>query len=138
MAKPAKKLSRPQLVNAEDPRLIAFAVDGFSNLSSLLGLAARLPTTKYDPQRLGSVMEIDDEQKSNLLEDIHNAQVGLTQTVKLIGLLMAAQDTSTGYLSAEQAVDLGFSINGLADMLEGLLRVEEELADAVPVGGSHG
>jgi len=41
-------------------------------------------------------------------------------------------------LTLEQTVALGFTINGLADMQEQLLRVEEELADAEPVGGSHG
>jgi hypothetical protein len=43
-----------------------------------------------------------------------------------------------GYLEGSAVPDLGFALNGLADLTEQLLRVQEELADAEPVGGSHG
>jgi hypothetical protein len=125
----------PRLVDLGARRRIEFSPDGISHLSSLLEIGARLPMTRWDSNR--PVVEIDAAEKRDLLSSIHSAMLGLTQTVKLIGLLMAGEGKD-GYLEHGPSVDLGFAINGLADLTERHLRVQEELADAEPVGVSHG
>src|SRR5450631_4556510 len=121
----------PRLVDPVERRR-KFSSNGISHLSGLLEIGARLPVTRWEDTR--HVVEIDATEKTNLLSSIHSATLGLTQTVKLIGLLMAGEGDD-GYLEHGPSVDLGFALNGLADLTEQLLRVQEELADAVPVGG---
>ena len=124
----------PRLVDAGDRRRIEFSPDGISYISGLLGIGTRLPVTYWDSARSGYVAEIDATEKSGLLLTIHEAALGLTQTVRLMGLLMAGEEK--GYLEGNAVPDLGFCLNGLADLTEQLLRVEEELACAEPIGAN--
>jgi len=126
----------PHLVDAGDRQRIEFSPDGISHMSHLLEIGARLPVMRWDSARSGYVIEIDATEKSGLLSTIHEAALGLTQTVRLIGLLMAGAEENKGYLEPGPSVELGFSLNGLADLTEQLLRVEEELACAEPVGAN--
>jgi hypothetical protein len=125
----------PRLVDLGAPQRIEFSPDGISYLSGLLEIGARLPVKRWADSR--PVVKIDAAEKRDLLSRIHEATLGLTQTVKLIGLLMAGEGKN-GYLEYDPSVHLGFALNGLADLTEQLVRVQEELADAEPVGGSHG
>ena len=124
----------PRLVDAGIRHGMAFTGDDLSDLSQLLLIGAQLPMTRYDSEHICSVVETDEEAKTQLLNDIRSATTGVNRTLKLIGALMATQDASSDYLDGDDAVNLGFTVNGLAHMMEQLLQVEEELADAVPVG----
>jgi hypothetical protein len=68
---------------------------------------------------------------------VPKAESGPKQTVKLIGLLMAAKE-KMGIWSTPRASILASPSMGSRTLPSSFLRVQEELADAEPVGGSHG
>jgi hypothetical protein len=136
--KPAPRLASVA-ENVESCLAITFLPDRNSNLSTLLEIASNLPALRYDAERSRSVLEVDAEGKADLLENINSGALALTDAVKMIGLLVANQDKTSGVLTHDAMVDLGFTINGLADLAGQLLRVAvDDIADAEPVGASHG
>ncbi len=127
----------PQLVSVEADEAaqrVDFSSDGVSDLSKLLGIAARLPTIRYDRKRLGGVLDVDAERKESLLSDLQEGTFEITATIKLIGLLMAAQDEATGLLDHQRCVELGYTLIGLADIAEQLVSVSGQIAEAAPSG----
>jgi hypothetical protein len=142
MAKPriAKRKATkptPQLVSVEvdeTTQRVEFSPDGVSDLSNLLGIAAKLPMIRYDRKRLGGVLDVDAERKESLLFDLDKATFEITATIKLFGLLMAAQDEAAGLLDHQRCIELGYTLNGLADIAEQLMSVSGKIAEAAPSG----
>jgi hypothetical protein len=128
-----RETPRPRLVDLGERSRIEFSPDGASHISHLLEIGARLPMTRWDAERNCYVAEIDADEKSGLLSGIREGALGLTQIVKLIGLLLASE-SKDGYFEHGRSIELGFAINGLADLTEQLLRVEADLAVCEPVG----
>jgi hypothetical protein len=89
---------------------------------------------RYDRARLGTVMNLDPQGKSALLEDLSNLMSGLNNTIAQIGMLMSGQDKTSGRVGHEELVSIGFTIEGLAGLAEDILYVREELEEAEPIG----
>ena len=108
---------------------------GGSNLGDLLSLAQSMPTLRYDAARLGHVGEFTADEKTNLAQGLNNTTDALTRVLEQIGLLMASYDTSMGTIDAEKVVEIGWSVNGIADLLLQLQGAREQIEDAE---ASHG
>jgi hypothetical protein len=64
------------------------------------------------------------------LQGFDNAIGSLTQAVQQIGLLMASYDETMSTIESEQVVGIGWTINGLVDLLLQLNGVREHVDDA--------
>lgn len=114
------------------PRRVEFAASGLSILGSVPRLVGSLPTVRYDREILGERLDVDAAEKESTLEDIGNAAFAVLGTIKLIGKLMAGQDSAGVPLDEEDVSELGFSLHGLAHIAQELLQAAERIADAVP------
>ena len=130
--KPAAKLV--SVAKSEDAQRLEFASDGVSQISSLLGLGAKLPTMRWDASRSEHVAEIDPETRRDLLIQISQASAGVIVAIKTIALLITRQEKSQGDIARDEPADLGFTLHGLADLAEQLRSAHELLACAEPVG----
>jgi hypothetical protein len=118
------------------PKRIEFRSSGDgSNLGGLLSLAQSMPTLRYDSARLGHVGEFTADEKTHLARGLNNTTDALTRIIEQIGLLMASYDTTMGTIDAEKVVELGWTVNGIADVLLRLHEAREQIEDAE---ASHG
>lgn len=119
------------------PRRIEFTSQGRSTLGGLLGVVSALPALRYDPKRLRHVIDdCDAEAKGDLEEGLAETARAVVRTIRQIGMLVSSIDETSGSVgdtgggTQGELVDLGFTIDGLADLAEQLLQARAEIADA--------
>ena len=137
-AKNSSKSKLSAVVADTTEKKVRFACGGLSHMSSLLGVESSLPTTRYDPQTRGQVLNVDADAKDDVIDRLTNTSTAVAQTIKLFGLLMASQDEAKGYLDRDASVELGFTLHGLAHMNEQLAIVIQEIHEATPTAVRHG
>jgi hypothetical protein len=138
----------PRLVEADTTaRRIEFKYQGRSHLGLLLkqtaswpgSFGSSLPTLRYDPKLLREVIGCDALEKAALEDDFAEMAATLVRIVRQIGMLMSSYDKTHGSITDDEILDLGFTIDGLADLAEQLLKARAEIADAAaaePIGAN--
>jgi hypothetical protein len=128
-----RSLRSVAIAPCEEPRRIEFSSNGVSNLAGLLSLATKLPTIRYDVKNVRHVIDVDAEQKQTLLGEVHEGVHSLVDALRLVGVLLAGHDETVGLLEESERADVGFLINGLADLAAQLMQAQQEIEDAEPI-----